>query len=614
MFAHPPARFYDAESRTCGRLAAVGGGRAAGAAVDHGYWAILGSRARLHLVYRLAARLLQVVAADGGAYHSGRWQLLLVGFVGVDIGLWALLRNPRRFWLKSRVLIDAIDIATWSLAPYPPGMAYDTAVFVGFPLAMEAGFRLQWLGLVVPGVTLGVTSAVRLAAGRPVLPFVFLWLVLAVVTGMLLRRYDARLRRQVHDDWARQRAAEDERAYLGGQHAVAMGASSTVDALEAVVPVLGPPQAGSALFELANAWKARLGTAASRRAVYLGMALQQWAAGHNQHPDLSSHVRLTLPEGEGTLLLTGSQPRALQRLLTAADLRGEVKICLDDSRLAQRPPGGPVRLRVGSGVVDVPADRRRSPSPCDPAPLAFVLAAIAMARGVLAIGEHVPVLPTALCIAAAIGAARWSHRRLRRLGLAARPGIVWMAVGLGALHITLASLTMQHFFNPAGMTNYPGMGSFLMLALIGGMYFHSATRLVRFVTLAGAVLLAGLSWFAHQAPQHWLHLLVTLLFPLSLFVTGLRLGRELDAAEREYDRELRAGDEAAAAHAFEDGRRSVVGLAVRAYDEAQAQLTSIAGKMDPADFDVVTSRLKEVDRRLRILTGSVESPSLTITT
>lgn len=75
-------------------------------------------------------RLSQLASPDGGA-HSGPWQLALLGFVALDVATWAVLRKPERFGLRTRLAIDSLDIAFWSLAPYSTDAGNVLAVWIG---------------------------------------------------------------------------------------------------------------------------------------------------------------------------------------------------------------------------------------------------------------------------------------------------------------------------------------------------------------------------------------------------------------------------------------------------------------------------------------------------
>lgn len=59
-----------------GQNIGVGHATPPGSIDGYGAEALLGARARLHLFYRLATRVGQVAYVDGGAHHSGAWQLV----------------------------------------------------------------------------------------------------------------------------------------------------------------------------------------------------------------------------------------------------------------------------------------------------------------------------------------------------------------------------------------------------------------------------------------------------------------------------------------------------------------------------------------------------------
>jgi hypothetical protein len=234
----------------------AGGGRA-----ESTYFAraIVDSRSTLHLSYRLAVRYVQWTAIAGAAGPgSGVWRAALPLFVVLDLVTWQILRHNTRFGLRWRLALDCADVAFWSLSPLPPSRTYDNAVLIGIPLSIEAGFRMGTPAVVVPLAVAAVVGPVRMLAGAPAHPLTALWLVLGMGLGMALFSYCRRLDAHAEAERRRRRSADARWAFLVGQNAVAMGADSVVDVIEGLVPVLGRPGRGSALWRLADGWKARL--------------------------------------------------------------------------------------------------------------------------------------------------------------------------------------------------------------------------------------------------------------------------------------------------------------------------------------------------------------------
>ncbi len=188
-------------------------------------------------------------------------------------------------------------------------------------------------------------------------------------------------------------AAVTRRAYLGGQNRVAMGASSAVDVIEGLVPVLGRPEGGSALWRLAGGWKSRLSASTAQEVTYLHVALLDWERAHNRHLDLSGLVRVHLDEGQVTTLLTALQAAQLFTALDGLELRGRVDVRLggpEDGRL----PGSALRIDVGGRPVTVRADRRAAPPPLDPCAVTyFYIASLTLISLSPAFGA-VPVPPS----------------------------------------------------------------------------------------------------------------------------------------------------------------------------------------------------------------------------
>lgn len=576
-----------------------GGGSRAGEEADYGIQAFLVIRARFFLAYRLTLRMNQLAAPDGGASTPG-WRLVLAAFVVLDIAQWALLRRPQRFAFKTRLALDSLDIALWSLAPYGAVGRYDMAVYAAAPLAVEAGLRLRARGLVVPAVTLVVTAVVRSVLGLPVSLVPFLWLMPAVGGGVVLAHYLGRLHRRVDDEWSQRRSAEERRAFLAGQNAVAMGASSVVDGIEGVVNVLGPPPSGSVLCDFSAAWKARLYQSTAGHAVYLADALGEWSRAHNRHPDLSSRVELNLPEGFGTTLLTSDQATVLHQMLSGLELRGLVAIEPHHPAIEHRPPGGSIALGVGGLLVAVPADVKRLPRAHDPGPAVFLIGSFLMLAD--AVGVPLPpwgVLPQ---LVLALTCSWWADRALRRRGIAARPRVMAGAVVVAVSHTVVATLTMRSPLNAGGMPNYIVPASMDILGLLGGVYWQSLERGARWILPTGVVLVPTLAWLLHPVAGDALYLVLQTGWLLPFLLSGLKLAPVLERGAARYAQSLASTDAAAETVAFLKGQATVIELVRQAWGEAEEQLSRVVDILPVEILDNVRRRLEEVDRRLEQLT------------
>jgi len=536
----------------------------------------------------------------------------MVVFVLGDLGLWVFLRHSDRFGFKTRLLLDTIDITVWSLAPYPAVGSYILAVLVGFPLALEAGLRLGLSGLVVPVVALASTMAAWSLAGRPLLPLVFSWLVLGVGLGVLLRRYIARLDRQSLSEWAQHQSAKQRTAYLAGQNAIAMGASSVVDAIEGVLPILGRPEPGSALEKLGGAWKPALYQSTRGHAAYLAPVLAEWTGEHNRHPDLASRVQLDCPEGVGTTLLTSDQAVVLAQRLSDLDLLGTFVVTLEDPAASQRPPGGPLSLRVGAHQIGLPADPNRPPRSCDVGPAAFVLVAFLMLSDML----WIPLRPAGVVPAMMLSllAAWWAHRALRRLGTAAWQRIMVAAIAVSLIYAVSAVLGLKHPRNSAGLENYPVATALDLLAVLTAMYWHGLRPSIRRVAPVVAVLVVASSWVLHPAGHHPEWAVFQAFWTLPLLLGALRLRRELALGLERHSRRLLAENAETLTAEFGRGMGTVIDLVRAARDDAHAQLTAVQTKLSPQLASNARQRLEEVDRRLERMVSQRGGPSSSMTT
>lgn len=565
---------------------------------EHIRRALLSARARFFLVYRLTIRASQLLATGGAATRPGAWRSAFIGFVALDVVLWWVLRRPERYGLWWRLLIDTADIAFWSLSPYPDSGFFDLAVLVAVPLAAEAGFRQGWVGLLVMAIVPVATSTIRIGFGRPALPFTFGWLLLATAIGIALSRYCRRLHEEAERERRDRCHADRHRAFLAGQNAVAMGASSVVDAIEGVVPILGQPPSGSALWALADGWKMKLGHSTAGEATYLQVALRQWETTHNRHPDLMSDVHLLLPEGDGTVLLTGSQVADLSRSLTGLALHGPVSVRLADSTVSGRLPGGCLELAVGGQLVVISADARRPLRLLDPGPISFVYIAAFVARGAARNGEHIPVPAVAAGVAICLVTAWWSHVQLKNLGRAARPRIVYAALGVAAAYTTLASLTMRNLFSPEGDRFYGFSAGLLLIAFLAGTYHESLTRRARALAAIGAGMVCTIGWVlpgGHPTPKG---IGLALSFALTPYLPCRRMSTELTRAAADHLAATTHEDRASVATGFAQGRAAVLDMVWRARDDANRQLEALGPRLEPERRSIAVARLEEVDQRL----------------
>jgi hypothetical protein len=568
---------------------------------------VLASRSRFHLVYRLIVRLNQVADPAGGA-RTRPWRLLLAGSAAVDVAISRWLRHSTEPNIAGRLAVDAVDAATWSLAPYPEGY-WDYAALPGVPLCVEGGLGLRWRGMVLPVVSAAVTSAVRKARKQPVQLAPFTWQVLAVAGGAGFHLYNRRVRAEVERNAERKLAAREANATLAGQNAVAMGADTVIDKVQSIAPLFGRPEPGSALHQLVDGWKTALAEATQRSAAYLGTVLAAWQRSHNTHPDLSRRVDFAVAEGHGTVLLTGRQARSLQQTLTHLDLRGDLPVRVRDLNQARQMPGRRVDIVIGDRLVSVPPDAEVTPRSPDFGPIGLLLAAAMYGRMAMPTAERVPLRVVVPLMASTITAAGVAERWLRRRGSAAQGEIQGLGLAISAVATALASRTTRLPFKPSGGQNFP-FYSTLTMPMIVYAFLHQdlSPRMRRLMPVGFAVIAAG-GWVLAPRPRQFGQFLLALTWPLSGLLSGLRVSlASRDDARRLADT-LHATEQAAVDAAYANGTSSVIRLARAAYIDARAHLEDHRAKLDPDLIRIAEERLTEVHRCLDQLTAATGSPS-----
>jgi hypothetical protein len=581
----------------------VAGGTAGGGRAASTYFAraIVDSRSTIHITYRLVVRLVQWTAVSGAAGPgAGLWRAALPAFVVIDLVTWQVLRRDERFGLGWRLALDCADIAFWSLSPVPASRTYDNAMLIGIPLSIESGFRMGTRAVVVPAVVMVVVGTVRVVADEPAHPFTALWLVLGLGLGMAVFSYCRRLDEQAEAERRQRRAADARWAYLVGQNEVAMGADSVVDVIEGLVPVLGRPGEGSALWRLADGWKARVAADTAALAAYLQVALLGWESAHNRHPDLSSRVEVHLGEGIGTTILTGRQVAWLHAGLDHQRLRGQVHVALAGGPAVDRMPGAALDLDIDGQRLRIPPDRAAAIRPVDAGPVVYALIAAQLLATIAPGRGQVPLGWVGLGIGVCALSAWYSHRQLLRRGLGGRPAILRAAV-VAALAITL--LTCPFVTDPVnadGDTAYIGLGV-MLLAFLGGLYSDGLQRPLVVLVGTAAAVIATLNLVLTPGPLNVRSLLTALALSLVVYPPCRHISRSLARATELHLEATTEEDEQARQEAFQRGQQSVLDLVRLARDDARAQLATVAAELEPTLCALVATRLEEVDRRLSSL-------------
>lgn len=570
---------------------------------------MLAQRAPVHLTLRLAARLA-MVSSHGGLVLSPVWLGLVGLFVVLDIVTWRILRNSNRFFLLPRVCLGAVELAIWSAAPtkFP---TYDPAVFLGVPLAAEAGVRLGPRGFAVPAINFGVLIFSRQLGGRPLLPATIGWQFLAVLCGWVVIVYERSLLRQVAAERALVLPAKELRAHAAGQNSVAMGADSVIDKIQAIAPLLGPPEPGSALNTLLDSWKATLAQSTRAKYSYLADVFNSWARRYNLHPDLHSHVEFDVEEGSGTALLTSRQSQLVGLILEQLAPSGITRVYVVDSPPVPQPPGGEVSLRIAQTTVVLPAEPIPYIRPYDWAPLTMLLGAIWTGIGLMT--ASVPAIPSLTILAICIASAGYAHVRVTSAGRRARLGILAVAAMVSAIQLVVVLKFLRRPVSPTGDKVLPISWVLSGTAILAGNYWADLERNVRLLLLALAAALSSICYFFVPSQPGLAELFLALMWPLVCFVPAFRLTQAMDASTLAFGERLEAAEAASEQRAFELGAASVIALAQAARDDAMRQLSNAAESLPEDLRNIATRKLEDVDQCLIELTVNDESLSLMTT-
>jgi hypothetical protein len=555
---------------------------------------LLAGRSRFNAAYRLMIRFQQVADLAGGA-RTRRWRAVAALSAAGDIALIGALKRSGRSLYRQRLILDAVDQAVWSTAPYPE--AWDFAVLPGVPLAFEVGGERGAVGFGVPLLNFVATVPARWAVGRRTSPVHFLWQAAAVVTGMAFTRLDRATRRSAIEHELRRRQAECDRATLAGQHSVAVGTANALDRLRRVAVLLDDVRADSPVRQLCDTWRTSLGERTREQAAYLREVLLRHEQRRDMVPHLAAHVRFEVGEDTGTTLLSPQQADELAATLDGLGLRGIVPVSIGPRPVRWRP-GMALPLDLGPHRFVLPADRSRRRRSPDVAPIALVLNAIWFGRTTARVAEAVPWRVAGSSIGVSLATAAWAHRFLDRNGADGRGPVLAAAFAVSLWHNVVGSATMRRPITEYGKQNSILYATVTAPGVIGSYQYDSLPARYRALLPLGVAALGATALAFTPRPVRWGQFAAALAWSLGSLVPGLDVERAFQRVVEPEVRNLRVDTDAAAAAAFDAGRRAVLTMVADALDDARHQLDRRRAALNPQLIAEVDQSLSEVERVL----------------
>lgn len=554
--------------------------------------------------YRGVARVRQLLVDRPAS--AGRRLAAGAGLIG-DL---ALLRGSDRSSSTGppslRVAVGVGEQALWAAMPAD---SLDSTVLLGMPLATQAGLRLGGAGLVVPAANALAAAAAMAATGRrrPLTPYVFQ--VVAVLAGWGLGRFDDRHHARLDRQEQAGVAADERRAFLAGQHAVAMGADNIVDRLaKAPVPLLlVDPSAGEVRSPVA-AWKAELARTARSEATYLTDAVRTWERAHNTaSPVLAHDIEVRVRDGDLVLL----RPRQVDALVERLDGLGLV------GRFEIRPDLGRGHLIGASLVLEVGVRgetiRIVLPEEPDapevgalvPAPFGPLLMAVWCAFQVHPRGEHIPAAAAAPGVLLSLATAGWAWQATEDDRTMAATVLACSATAL--VHSVVATPRIGSQQTAEGLQPHPFIAATwapLTFLALDGPSLPPAVRWSSLALLAGAGA-AGL--VLHPDPIRWGDLAAALQLSVVGTVVARGWRRTLDAHAAEVAATYAAERERRKAVAFRAGGAEVLALVRSGLDDVEAALDRQGSALDPEIRAAVAQRIADVRERLAALAQELVS-------
>jgi len=550
---------------------------------------------RFFVTTRVGLRLSRQLG-PGGVATTPALRRANLAAAALDAGEWLVQRRARGAGVAWRLPLDVAEGALWAGSEGDDyfGMAWTVAA----PLALEATSRYGPAGLAVPAVA--ATAFAALTPRRPTSVVTsMVWPIAAALGGLVAHRIRTRRMADVEQRHTERLAAEVAAADLAGRHAVAAGADSVVDRLEAVAPLLGHPAPGSALFELLDAWKRSLAEGAAGVARYLGAEVTRWERHRNLHPDLASHVEVTLAEGDGTELLSALQVTRLRAALDQLGLRGRVDLRVEPSRRTR--PSDPLVLRTSDHRIVLPADEQALGTLRYDLTAAQLFAGFVMTLAYSAPGTADVPLRWSLPVALAYPALAVWTRRNRAESAHGHPDVVALSTAIAAAHVITAAPRQRRTHDDRGIAIYPLIASLEVPIGTLGFSWDGLSPGARTCTGAAIAALALAAFALGRRPRSARSAMFEVCWHIGMLTNYAALPRMLREEADEVAARLAEEDHTAVEAAYRQGRQEVLDLVGRARDDARAQLAASRAQMDPELAGEVERRLVAVDELLEDL-------------
>ncbi len=484
-------------------------------------------------------------------------------FLLSDLFVLRKLNDDARLRLGLRLAIDAAEIAISVLTAVRDD--YDESaipLFPGCALAVEAGGRLGWKGLVVPLVNGAAAAGARKVRKWPDRSGLIGWQVAGCVGGIALAAYGRRRRAGELELHRRQRAARIQRAEMEGRADIAATSDAVLDAVQRAT-VLVHLATGDSSSNVAGQWKEELAQQIRQEYAFLGDVITSYQAQANTVPDLRSLVRFNVNDAAGSLLLSREQATILHTELARIAPTGSVMVTARSDRDG-------TEVFVDDQVIHLLVPVRDLKLTFDPIPGGFAWMAVWLAVANGKTRENVPAWASFGPSLLALGAMLSAHYEGARSedGKCSRDRAVTMASALALASTVVQTKTMRNKFGAGGTSRFPFTLPQRGLGLVGMLAWRELSKKGRGLAIGAGLGNIVLGWMLSAKPRSRREGFADLIWPTQAVLLAGTLAKEIDDDAAISAKRIREQDEATFEQARHNGRRQAQEFAQRCLDEA----------------------------------------------